>query len=292
MVSSPTMTLMTAGAGARLPKLRRFLRSPKGYLLLAFAVLAPLGVAGAGAGAAVVLLWATLGAVAMELTLVRLGGGGWRAPTSALLSGLIVGMVLGPHEPWYAALIGGVLASDAKHLLRLGRAHIFNPAAAGLLAVYALFHTGQSWWGALPDLPWPLVVVLLLAGYLVAERANKLPAALAFLGVYTALFTAAAFLGDAAAVGEVFRTPYAQAALYAACFMVTDPPTSPVRFREQAVFGALVAVAAVALYLTVAAVYYLPAALLLGNLGYALWREGRRRAVHGRAPLPVEGAAR
>lgn len=196
---------LTIGAGERaqplrrsLRRLRRFLRSPKGYLLVALLALTALALPSAGGigAAGVILGWAVAGSAGMELILVRLGEGRWRLPSSALLTGLIVGMILGPPEPWWTALIAGVLATDAKHLLRLGRAQIFNPAAFGLLAVYLLFGTGQSWWGALAELPAPLIAVLLAAGYLVADRANKLPAALTFLAAYVALFTVTTFAGS------------------------------------------------------------------------------------------------
>lgn len=268
------MSWLRAGDGKGAVRLRRFLRSPKGYLLVALLVLAALAAPATGFAAAVSTLgWAVLGAAGMELIIVRLTAGRWRVPSSALLCGLIVGMVLGPYEPWYAALGGGLLATDAKHLLRLGRGHIFNPAAFGLVAVYVLFGAGHSWWGALPDLPELLLPVLLVAGIVVAERANKLPAALSFLGGYFALLTVAAFAGDPAAVGPLFRPPDLNAALFFAFFMVTDPPTSPVPFRHQLWFGALVALVAVILFQMTAAVYYLPAAVLIGNTAFALWRQ-------------------
>jgi Na+-transporting NADH:ubiquinone oxidoreductase subunit NqrB len=52
-----------------------------------------------------------------------------------------------PQEPWLISAAAGVIATDARHLLRFGRSHIFNLAAVGLLTVFALFATGQSWGG-------------------------------------------------------------------------------------------------------------------------------------------------
>jgi Na+-translocating ferredoxin:NAD+ oxidoreductase RnfD subunit len=280
----------TAAVRTRLQKLRRFLRSPKGYLFVALLALAALAAPSVGpSNAAPVLAGAVVGSAGMELALVRVLSGVWRFPSSALLTGLIAGMILGPHEPLPVAVIAGVLATDSKHLLRAGRSHIFNPAAFGLLAAYVLFDTAQSWWGALPELPPPAVAALILAGYLVAERANKLPAALAFLGVYTALFTGASFLGDPAHIGEVFRPPFLHAALSFAFFMVTDPPTSPVPFRDQFWFGALVAAVATGTYLAVQGIYFLPLAILAGNAVYALQRlaRDRRHRRPGTAPAPV-----
>jgi Na+-translocating ferredoxin:NAD+ oxidoreductase RnfD subunit len=267
-----------------LPRLRRFVRSPKGYLLIALLVLAALAAPAVGPGnAMVVLAGAVIGSAGMELVIVRFSSGSWRLPSSALLTGLIVGMILGPHEPFAVALIAGVLATDSKHLLRAGRSHVFNPAAFGLLVVYALFDTAQSWWGALPEVPLAAIPVLLVACYVVADRANKLPAALAFLGVYTALFTGLTFAGDAAHIGEVFRPPFLNAALFFAFFMVTDPPTSPVPFRHQLWFGALVAAVSVGTYVAVQGIYFLPLGILAGNVAYAVQRlanaRSRRRVV-------------
>src|SRR4051812_6575833 len=150
---NPAETVFTA-AWTQLKKLRRFAHSPKGFLLIALTALAAVAAPTVGIHAALTTLaWGVLGATGMELALNRISEGRWRFPSSALLTGLIVGLVLGTTEPWYAAFTAGMLAIDAKHLLRLGRTHVFNPAALGLVAVTFLFGSGQSWWGALPDLP-------------------------------------------------------------------------------------------------------------------------------------------
>jgi Na+-translocating ferredoxin:NAD+ oxidoreductase RnfD subunit len=284
-----------AGGIARwLRRPRRFLRSPKGYLMVALVALAALALPSAGGlgAAGIVLGWAVAGAAGMELVLVRLGDGRWRIPSSALLSGLITGMVLGPFEPWYTALIAGVIATNAKHLLRLGRGHLFNPAAFGLLAVFLLFGTGQSWWGALAELSVPMVAVLLTAGYLVADRANKLPAALSFLGAFVGLITLATFTGMGGEVQALFRPPFLQAALFFAFFMVTDPPTSPVPYRDQFWFGAAVAAAGAVAYLATRSEDFLLVGLLAGNLLYAAWRIVSRRRRRGQGPARVARAPR
>lgn len=265
-----------------LRRLRRFFRSPKGYLLLALAALCALAAPSVGASNALrTLIAAVVGAAGLELLIVRSGEGAWRFPSSALLSGLIVGMVLGAQEPWFVAMSAGLVATNAKHVLRLGRAHVFNPAALGLLVVFALFGTGQSWWGALPELPLPAVAVLIVAGYLVADRANKLPAALAFLGAYTVMFTAASFGVAPGYVGDIFRTPFLHMALFFAFFMVTDPPTSPVTFGEQIWFGVAVATVSYLTYMATRGLYFLLVGVLVGNALYAVWRTVRRQIQRG-----------
>lgn len=256
-----------------LRRLRRFFRSPKGYLLLALVPLAAIGAAVTGGAAALsVVVAAVLTAAILEFACVALSSGSLAFPSSALLSGLIVAMVLSAQEPWYVAAAAGALATCSKHLIRAGRSHIFNPAAFGLLGVYLLFSSGHSWWGGLPDLPAPFAILVLLAGVLVAERANKLPAALAFLGMYVALFTGAALNGHAAFVADLFRPPFLNMALFFGLFMITDPPTSPVPFRPQAVFGAAAAALSFGAYMETRSLAYLLVALLVANAGYAAWQ--------------------
>src|SRR3954452_20149313 len=164
-VSTLSMSSRRGPAASPFAPLARFLRTPKGWLLL---VLAPLlALAGRAVGWRAVLphlAFAALGACLVELIVLELRGLPWRWPSSALLSGLIVAGVLGPETPPLVTLGIAALATASKHLLVTRRGHLFNPAALALLASVPLFATDQSWWGALPDLPWPWVVVLLAGG--------------------------------------------------------------------------------------------------------------------------------
>jgi Na+-translocating ferredoxin:NAD+ oxidoreductase RnfD subunit len=92
-----------------------------------------------------------------------------------------------------------------------------------------------------------------------------------FLGVYFLLFTVAAYVGDPAKVSEIFRAPDLHAVLYFAFFMLTDPPTSPIRYSHQLICGIMNAVVAFAVFETLGAVHYLLAGLLVGNVWEA-WR--------------------
>jgi Na+-translocating ferredoxin:NAD+ oxidoreductase RnfD subunit len=93
-----------------------------------------------------------------------------------------------------------------------------------------------------------------------------MPLVLAFLATYFLLFTISAFIKDPAWVCEVFRPPDLQAVLFFALFILTDPPTSPVRYPDQLVFATIVAVASFAIFEWTGAVYYLMAAVLIGNV--------------------------
>jgi Na+-translocating ferredoxin:NAD+ oxidoreductase RnfD subunit len=156
---------------------------------------------------------------------------------------------------------------------------VFNPAALALVITFYMFDTGQSWWGALPEITPLALVVLFASGIFIADRVNKVPLVLIFLGTYYLLFTLAAFLGDPGKVAEIFRTPDLHAVLFFAFFILTDPPTSPVKYPDQLVCGAIVAVVSFAIFERVGAAYYLLAGVLVGNIWEAWhrWRLDSRR---------------
>ena len=152
---------------------------------------------------------------------------------------------------------------------------MFNPAALALVVAFYVFHTAQSWWGSLPEItPWALAVIF-ATGIFITDRVNKMPLVLAFLGCYYLLFTVTAFVGDPNGVAEVFRNPDLNAVLFFAFFILTDPPTSPVKYPDQLVCAVIVAVTSYAVYEWVGAAYYLLAGVLVGNVWEA-WRRVRR----------------
>jgi Na+-translocating ferredoxin:NAD+ oxidoreductase RnfD subunit len=171
--------------------------------------------------------------------------------------------------------VTSVVGVASKYVARVGNANVFNPAALALVATFYVFDTGQSWWGALPELPAVALVVLFATGIFITRRVNKTAGVLAFLGCYYALFTATAFVGDPGRVAELYRAPDLHSALFFAFFMVTDPPTSPPKQRDQVTFGAIVAVASYVTFELLGAAYFLLAGLLVANVWEA-WRKVRR----------------
>jgi Na+-translocating ferredoxin:NAD+ oxidoreductase RnfD subunit len=252
--------------------LRQFIRTPKGTLLIIFLALFGLGGAAVGWQSAVPqLLAAVLGATLTDLVVERFHrrAHGW--PVSALLSGMIVGFVLGPATPLAITLAVAILATLSKHLFATARWHVFNPAALALLVSAPLFGAAQSWWGALPDLGWPFVLLLLTAGAIIVDRINKFPLVLAFLGASFGLLTGLSMI-DPVTAAELLRTPFLQATLFLAFFMLTDPPTSPSRYKDQVAIGLLVGVSSVAAQVLGAGQSYLLVGLLVGNVAFAIRR--------------------
>lgn len=259
--------------------LGRFFRTPKGLLTIVLFVL--VGLAIPVEGFAVIgpgLLAASLAAMAVDAPILRWRNGAWEFPSGALLTGLIVAMVLSPHEPWPVAAVTAVIGVLGKHIARTRSANIFNPAALGLVATFYWFNTGQSWWGALAEATPYALIVLIGAGMFITDRVNKAPLVLTFLGVYYLLFTVATFLSEPARFVEIYRSPDLQAVLYFAFFILTDPPTSPPKYRPQIIYGVLVAAVSFAVFEWIGAAYYLLAGVLAGNVWEAI-RRARPRSV-------------
>jgi Na+-translocating ferredoxin:NAD+ oxidoreductase RnfD subunit len=192
---------------------------------------------------------------------------------------MIVAMVLRAQEAWYVTTITSVIAIVSKYIFRSRSANVFNPAALAIIVSFYVFHTGQSWWGALTDVTPIAKVVLVAAGVFVADRVNKMPLVLTFLGAYFVLFTVTAFVSNPIAVAEVFRTPDVEAVLYFAFIILTDPPTSPAKYPDQIVCGLIVAVVSYAFFELAGVVYYLLAGVLAGNVWEA-WRRANRRTAN------------
>jgi len=251
----------------------RFFRTPKGVLTIVLGILLAWAVPAAGVRAVMPgLLVATAAAMLLDLVILRIRGGRWEFPSGALLTALIAVMVLSPQEPWHVAAITAVIGVASKYAFRVRRANVFNPAALGLVVTFYVFNTGQSWWGALPDVtPWA-IVLLAGAGIFMTHRVNKMPMVLAFLGTYFLLFTVTAFVGDPARLAEIFRAPDLQASLYFAFFILTDPPTSPTKYAHQVICGLLVASIGYAVFEWTGAAHYLLSGVLAGNLWEAVRR--------------------
>lgn len=259
--------------------LKRFFRTPKGLLIIVLAILIPLAATGSGwRVVAPGVVAAALAAMLVDAPILYWREKEWVFPSGALLTGLLVAMVLSPHEPWHIAAITAVVGVISKYVARGRSANVFNPAAVALVATFYVFDTGQSWWGALPELPMIAIVALFATGVFITDRVKKMPAVLAFLGVYYLLITITAFVGDPARMAELYRAPDLHAALFFAFFMVTDPPTSPPKPRDQLIFGTITAVVGYGVFEFIGAAYFLLAGLLVANVWEAWRRWSLRRS--------------
>ena len=261
--------------------IRRYFRTPKGLVLIFLAILVVLAAPSQGiALVAPGLVCAVTVAGLIDAVIVRRKQGGWEFPDGAILTGLFVAMILSPQQPWYVATCTSAIAIVSKYIFRTRSANVFNPAALGLVATFYVFNTGQNWWGASPGAISLGLPVLFATGVFIADRVNKIPLVLIFLGSYFLLFTITAYFGDAREFSEIFRPPDLQAAVFfAVLYFDPDPPTSPVKYPDQIVCGVLVAAASYAVFELVGAAYYLLAGVSVGNIweAWRRWHLSQRR---------------
>ncbi len=256
---------------------KNFFKTPKGLLIIILVLLTAMAAPGQGLRlVAAAMGSAALAAGAVDTLILRVRKREWEFPSGAVLTAMIVAMVLRAQEPWYVVAITSVAAVLSKYVVRSRSANIFNPAALAIVASFYVFHTGQSWWGALTEVPLAAQAVLLAAGLYITNRVNKMPLVLSFLGVYFLLFTVTAFVSSPQWVAEIFRPPDVEAVLFFAFIILTDPPTSPAKYPDQMVCGALVAVVSYAFFEGAGVVYYLLAGVLAGNV-WEGWRRTSRR---------------
>jgi Na+-translocating ferredoxin:NAD+ oxidoreductase RnfD subunit len=248
----------------------KWLKTPKGYVTVALIALLAIASLGSwsvkGAGNALIAA-AVCGAV--DLLCARIGRKKRHMPDGAVVTGLIIALILSATAAWYVVAATSLLAVVSKYVLVYKKKPMFNPAAVGLLLSVVLMRSGQSWWGAFGDLPAWTIVFLLIGGYLVSKRVNKFPQVLSFLGVYFLALLAMRLLhaGDAA---DALRPPFINASLFFALFMLTDPPTSPAKYKDQFVFGVIAAIVSAVVYAAFGGLMYLFVGLFAGNLFHIL----------------------
>jgi Na+-translocating ferredoxin:NAD+ oxidoreductase RnfD subunit len=251
-------------------RIKTFFKTPKGYVLAALLFLTAIAGFDHGSRNGWINVATAVGtAVLLDIAFAVQQERKRIVPDSAALTGLIVALVLSSSVPWYICAVTSAVAIVSKHLFKIKKKPVFNPAAFGLAFAVLLFKSGQSWWGGLSNLPAWCVVFVLAAGLLVARRVNKLPLVFAFLGSYFSLLLLFALM-QLTAAGDAFRLPFSNSALFLAFFMMTDPPTSPAKYKEQITFGIFAALISVADFMLLNGLSFLLLGLLAAN-GWNAW---------------------
>jgi Na+-translocating ferredoxin:NAD+ oxidoreductase RnfD subunit len=246
--------------------IKKWLKTPKGYVaivMIAYLVIASIGyknITGIKNGFVAVIVSVIVDTLCNVMK--RRKG---TMPDGAVITGLIIALILSTATSINVIAVTAVIAILSKHLLVYKKKPIFNPAAFGLLLSVLFFRTGQSWWGAFGDLPAWTIMFLLIGGYKITGRINKYPQVFSFLGTsFLLLFLMGHFnIGDAV---DALRPPFINATLFFGFFMLTDPPTSPAKDKDQVAFGVLTALAGTVIYGLFGGLMYLFIGLCIGNL--------------------------
>ena len=174
---------------------------------------------------------AVLSALGIESVVLYFKTKAWKITESSIITGLIIGYVLSSDQAWWKFLATGALAILSKQLIVFKKKHIFNPAAFGIFLSFILFATATQWKGTYA---W---YILLPAGIYFAQKMGKLKIVVSYFLVSFVLFGIQAI---------VQKIPLGHILGYFSYFyifvMVIEPKTSPVKPREQIIFGAGIAV--------------------------------------------------
>ncbi|WML49043.1 RnfABCDGE type electron transport complex subunit D [Neobacillus sp. PS3-34] len=245
---------------------KKWLKTPKGYVgmvLITYLLIASIeskDIKGIINGVAAVIV-----SIMVDILCNVVKKRKWSMPDGALITGFIISLILSTTTSFGIIAATAAIAILSKHLLVYKKKPIFNPAAFGLLLSVPFFHTGQSWWGAFGDLPAWTILFLLVGGYLVTNRVNKFPQVFAFMGTsFLLLLLMGHFnIGDEV---DALRPPFINATLFFGFFMLTDPPTSPAKDKDQVLFGILTSAAGALIYGIFGGLMYLFIGLCIGNL--------------------------
>jgi len=203
-------------------------------------------------------------------------------PESAVITGLILALIVGPvglvDNIFFLSAVS-VVAISSKYFLVWRRRHIFNPAAFGVAVSALFFGQGASWWFG-PEMLMPVVAVLVIGGLWLLLKAGRLAMAAIFTLSYIVFLTFFNWSGWSDLLALPVSTVNLLTAgplLFLAIVMVTEPKSSPSRWRWGLVYAVLTALTMVLLQKYTSTPYSFELGLLIGNLlAFCLFPEVKR----------------
>ena len=182
-------------------------------------------------------------------------------PKTALISGLFVAGILDPTAPLHVHLIAATLAILSKHVLRIGKRNIFNPAGFGITITSIIFtyllktSIVGSWWVGATLLVIPL-------GLFISYKIEKLQLTFSFYIVYML----AVLLILKLPLGQILDPSFLSGYFFFACFMLVEPRTTPYTLKAMIIFGVLVALLSAILPLIAPSIEFTLISLMFMNL--------------------------
>jgi len=195
---------------------------------------------------------------------------------SVYITALILALILDPVGAADLKGIGAVAfasvwAISSKFIFAVGRKHLFNPAALGVVLSAFLLDQPATWW--IGSNLWMLPIVL-AGGVLIVRKLRRLDLVATFLMV--ALATVLVTTGPSQYGAALKETLGSSPLLFFAFVMLTEPLTAPTTRWPRIAFAAIVGFL-FAPNIHVGSFYFTPElALLAGNLfAYAVGPKGR-----------------
>lgn len=166
------------------------------------------------------------GATGMPMGLQYLKANSFKFSESAIITGLIVGYVISADEAWWKFVLASILAILSKHLFRIHKRHIFNPAAFGIFLTIILFNAVTQWKGTYA---WYIIVPL---GFYFIYKTNKIEVIIGYAVTSLILFGAQAYLQKVNLLNVFGYFSY-----FYIFVMAIEPKTTPIKKIGKLIFG-------------------------------------------------------
>ena len=183
----------------------------------------------------------------------------WAFPQSALISGLFIGGLLTQSLEWYIYVLAGTIAIASKHLIKINKKNVFNPANLGILFVSLIFGVSHTWWISSP------LILVIPFGIFIVWRLRRFDLAIAFLASYYLINSIFELSGGASASDIYYTILNGGVVYFFSMLMLIEPRTSPNGRNQRIVYGALVAILFIVLHFYMPR-HDLPLALAIGNI--------------------------
>jgi enediyne biosynthesis protein E5 len=182
------------------------------------------------------------GSVALQLGIEFFTRKNYDSWKSALISAMSLCLLLKTNH-WYIGLLAVVLTVGSKYIFRIGKKHIFNPSAFGIVATILL--TGDAWlspgqWGSNAVIFFAVITL----GTIVITRVQRLDVSLAFLLTFVGLLFARQVIYLDWPMDFFIQSITTGSLLLFSFFMISDPKTSPNHPAARILYGMIMAGAA------------------------------------------------
>ncbi len=169
---------------------------------------------------------AVISAIGIESVILFLKNKKLIITDSSIISGLIIGYVLSSDNPWWILFLASLLAICSKHFLRIGKKHLFNPAALGIFLIVIMFGASVQWKGTY------LWHILIPFGLYFIFKVRKLEVVIGYGLTALGLFAVQAAIQKVSLLNIFGYLSY-----FYIFIMLIEPKTTPIRPLGKLIFG-------------------------------------------------------